>query len=1377
MTDAEPLHHAVFDARRSGSPIEVWADVGGTFTDCFVVQGTSRRSTKLLSSGRVRSAIVEVLDNRVVADGSLDDVDDFWIGATVEFLRCGESSAETARVIGFCGSTQTLRLDRVVPNSARPGDVLELDAGLEAPVLAARRLLACPLGQPLPLLDVRLGTTRGTNALLTRRGAEVALVTTLGFGDLLEIGEQTRPELFELAIRKPEPLTRRVIEVDQRLDFNGNVLRPLDEAPVTEALREARAAGATSLAVCLLHAHVNPEHEVRIGELAAPLGFDNISLSSHVAPLIKLVARAETTVLDAYLSPVLKGYLTRLRRQFDEGRGDAAAEANGDTGLNRGGARSRLRLMTSGGNLVDAEAFRGCDSILSGPAGGVVSLGKIARCYAAPAAIGLDMGGTSTDVSRFEGQVVRQYESRKAGIRVLTPMIAIHTVAAGGGSICDVVAGRMIVGPQSAGSVPGPACYGRGGPLTVTDLNVVLGRLPDDRFPFRLDIAAARSQLAAVNAKLGADAFADLNAAAAGFWRIAVTHMAEAVRTVSTSEGADPRGMTLVGFGGAAGGHLCGIADEIGITRLIDHRDASLLSALGMGLADVGRVRSVGVYRLADELDEPFWDTTTDRLRQETLAELAVEMARPPGDRRESKVGRGESPGQGRLENDRLEQDDQERVEQAAQVRFEVDLRYHGSESPLSLPVEPRETMQGRFHQAHRDAFGYDQRQRRIEVAAIRCEAILPASATLDPPESSNPTTERNTNREVRGTAESSNGADPSRWPVRDRSEVATGTRLNGPCIVLDDNSTLVIDPGWVATKLAGNSFELQRTIPLAPADRDYVSEPAKGSESAEMTADAVSVEVVARRFQGIADEMGELLRRTAVSVNVKERLDFSCAVFDRDGTLLANAPHVPVHLGAMGHTVRQLMSDFPQMSPGDAYLSNDPYAGGSHLPDVTLVTPVFCEPCSDRGETAGAIRGLTGATASRPDYYVANRAHHAEIGGKSPGSMPPDATSLAEEGVLIRSFALSRAGVDHEAELRRLLTSGEFPSRSPELNLADIAAQRAAGVAGAKRIVEMVARMGRNIVAAASARMLDQADQAVGRWIAKLGTTPRRFTDTLDDGTPITVRLVPHDGRLTIDFTGTSPVHPLCFNAPLAVPTAATLYVLRCLIGGNLPMNGGITSRIDLVLPSGLLNPPRGATLRECPAVVAGNVETSMRLVDVLLGALGVAAASQGTMNNVLIGDATFGYYETIGGGSGATPTAAGADGVHCHMTNTRITDPEVYESRYPVRLWRFSIRRGSGGRGTFCGGDGLVREIEFLRPLTLSLLTNRRGEQRPWGCQGGEPGAAGRNLLVHPDGTNEELPAWVTQAVQPGDRLRIETPGGGGWGGGCWGEQPEGI
>jgi 5-oxoprolinase (ATP-hydrolysing) len=1284
---------------------QLWADVGGTFTDCFIVEGARRRSIKVLSSGIVRGRLLKGSGTHLRLALSTHVPADFWVGASLHILLSGNSLLNRT-VIGQPSESEFI-IDRAVdPETTRLLEasgasewLVELHPNLEAPVLAAHLLLGVPLSQPLAAIDIRLGTTRGTNALLTRTGARVGLVTTRGFGDCLEIGEQNRPDLFALTIRKPKPLTDDVIEVDERLAADGTILHALDVEALREPLVAWLRSGITSLAICLLHAHVNDVHEQMIAELAKQIGFQDISVSSHVAPMIKLVSRAETTVLDAYLTPILSDYVRRLAAQFN------SHDPNSQ--------RSRLRLMTSGGNLVDAEAFRGSDSILSGPAGGVVALARIADQDAIAGAIGLDMGGTSTDVSRYaDGKIPRDYESRKAGVRVLVPMMAIHTVAAGGGSICDVVDGRMLVGPQSAGANPGPACYGRGGPLTVTDLNVMLGRLPAHRFPFPLDIDAAKRRLSEVNAKLGEAAFESIQATAEGFLKIAVTHMAEAVRTVSTAQGSDPRNFTLVGFGGAAGGHLCAVADAIGMRRIIDHRDASLLSALGMGLADVGRIRTRGVYQMLESTSEGQWTELCEAIREETLRELDHELQV-----------------EGRSEDEVI-------------CRIETDLRYQGTESTLILSASPYHSLADRFHEAHRVAFGFDQPERKIEVATIRCEATIASASKLDPEEQT-------------ATPESSassiteafvNGA-LRQVPLHLRDRIAAGTSIAGPAIVVDDNSTLVIEPNWNATKQRSGSFELVResTAPRMSAD--------EADQVDAVAIDAVTVEVVARRMQGIADSMGELLRRTAASVNIRQRLDFSCAIFTSEGTLIANAPHVPVHLGAMGHTVREIRRHFPTMSDGDVYVSNNPYAGGSHLPDVTVVTPVFC---SSHDSIAEGV----------PDFYVASRAHHAEIGGKTPGSMPPDGRSLAEEGVVIDTFALRRNGIESYDELHRLLASGPYPSRDPETNLADIAAQRAAGVLGRNFLLQLINATGLSNVNACVETLFQHAAGLVSRWIQSLPEQPLSFHDSLDDGTKIAVTLRRNDDRLSIDFAGTSPVHPGCFNATPAIVTAATIYTLRCVVGGTLPMNDGITRPIDLVLPVGLLNPPRGTTPRESPAVVAGNVETSMRVVDCLLGALGIVAASQGTMNNVLIGDSTFGYYETIGGGAGASAEGPGASGLHTHMTNTRITDPEVYESRYPIRLWQFAIRKQSGGLGMNRGGDGLVRELEFLRPLSLSLITNRRGTHRPWGMAGGEAGQAGENILIRADYSVTQLPSAVSLSVERGDRLIIKTPGGGGWG-----------
>ena len=1282
--------------------VAVWADVGGTFTDCIVMNGSTRYHTKVLSTGVIRSKITEWISSHSfrVTELAGRDIPGFWNNAAISILDAEGQQRPLGRIIKheqgvltFVDTTsgkpakkkqgeQTEIMAEDKTNHAMRQDVvIELNAGLEAPVLATRLLLGIPLDDPLPALDVRLGTTRGTNALLTRGGASTAVLVTNGFADILRIGEQDRPQLFSLSIEKTLPLTDTVLEVDERLDAQGTVIHPIDLDSAKSQLLKLKRDGINSLAICLLHSHVNDEHERLLEKLAKQSGFTNISRSSEVAPLIKYVSRTETTVLDAYLNPILSGYVARVLQQFG------------------GHSQCHLRLMTSNGKLVSPAAFRGRDSILSGPAGGVVALGHVAERADANAAIGLDMGGTSTDVSRYEGRVGRRHESLVAGVRVMTAMMDIETVAAGGGSICHYSSEqRLTVGPESAGADPGPACYGRGGPLTVTDVNLLLGRVPENRFPFPLNRQASVEAMQSVLQQLPIDSgLSSIEQLAEGFFSIAVTHMAEAVRTVSTAQGSDVRNMVLVGFGGAAGQHLCRVASVLGMKRILDHPDSGMLSALGMGLADQGQVVTRGVYELLENL--------TPQSIQATATNLTNEAEQ-------------------RLQNE---------IEQGQQLEhiLEADVRYQGTEAPLSIPLYPTETLLERFHQQHQKIFGYAQSDRAVELAALRCDATLRSEkrhlsehqiAIAIPP----------------GKTKMWHDGEWIDALQIDRDSLAMGKTIAGPAMIVGAHSTLVVEPGWHATKIQDGILDVNGS------DTELKQE----TEAQRSASDPVLLEVIARRLQGIADAMGEVLRRTSISVNVKERRDYSCAVFRHDGSLIANAPHVPVHLGAMGHTVRQIIQQFPEMSPHDCYLSNDPYAGGSHLPDVTAITPVFCDPETKHGS---------------PDFYVASRAHHAEIGGRTPGSMPPNATSLAEEGVVIRDFPLVKSGENHEAELKQLLSTGRYPSRCVSENLADIAAQQAAGAHGTRALIELAQRYSMKTIDSFMSQILDLAGDSMQRWIQTLPNEPMSFEDHMDDGSRIAVTLKRHEDKLDVCFE-TSPVHPHGFNATPAIVTAATLYVLRCVSGSDLPLCDGVLRDVTIQIPDGMLDPPQHEDPTKCAAVVAGNVETSQRIVDVLLGALGAAAASQGTMNNVLIGDPTFGYYETIGGGSGATSAMPGADAVHTHMTNTRITDPEILESRLPIRLRRFAIRHDSGGSGVHRGGNGMIREFEFLRPLIISLLTGRRNVG-PYGISGGKPGKVGQNFLVH-EGKTERLPATTSLSVAPGDRLIIETPGGGGWG-----------
>lgn len=1278
---------------------QFWLDVGGTFTDC-VARGPGGRLLrfKTLSSGVKKGQVAAVSTREVIAElTSRSDPPDIWRGFRLRiFGRDGELLAER-RVKSSHSPRPMYVLSEPLDADPPPGARFELDSGEEAPLVAIRYLLGIPLDQPLPPIDVRLGTTRGTNALLTRRGAPTAFVTTRGFGDILRIGYQNRPRLFELAIRKPEPLFQEVIEIDERITVDGAVVEQLDENTVRWQLKQLRARrpDLDSLAICLLNGYCQPAHEWRVAEIARSLGFRYLSVSHEVAPLIKLVARGDTTVVDAYLSPVLADYVARLRRSLGSG--------------------ADLRMLTSAGGLVEANAFRGKDSILSGPAGGVVGFSRVALAAGFDRAIGFDMGGTSTDVSRFDGRYEREYETEKAGVRLVSPMMAIETVAAGGGSICGFDGVKLTVGPDSAGADPGPACYGRGGPLTITDVNLWLRRVSVEHFPFPLDRDVVARRLSELAQRIldATGAKPDLFELARGYVAVANSHMARAIRSVSLAKGCDPRDYVLVAFGGAAAQHACAVADELGIARILSHPDAGLLSAYGIGLAEPERHRVLGVY-------QPYSTAA--------LAELEPQFQELEQATRQDLVEDGAD-------------------EQTVVVRRSLDLRYRGLDAFLTIERPTDGDYAAAYVAEHRRRFGYAHEGRPLELVALRVDASAPAATSL-------PQSLRVTAVDV--TLDQSFG-------MYERHGLLPGHVVRGPSMIVEPYSTTVIDPGWQALMLTGGELLLERAEPLSSSSHRT---PTNGADKSvarvygfshanelvgmddEQTASPVLLEVFNGRFQGIAEQMGVTLRNTATSVNVKERLDFSCAIFTGAGELVVNAPHIPVHLGAMGETVRQLLRQFPRLMPGDVLITNDPYAGGSHLPDVTVVTPVH-----DSG---------TG----RLVFFTASRAHHAEIGGVSPGSMPPFSKNLAEEGILLRGFKLVEAGESRFDELRRRLSDSPYPSRAIEDNLTDVAAQVAANRQGQRDLERLVQRYGLDQVIAYMGHIQTAAETKTRQALARLPAGRREFRDHLDDGTPLRVAVDIQGNSIQIDFSGTGPVLSGNLNANRAIVSAAILYVMRCLIAEEIPLNQGVLTPVQLVLPPCLLNPTPGAMPEQSPAVVGGNVETSQRVVDVLLGALGLAAASQGTMNNLLFGDASFGYYETICGGAGATENADGADAVHTHMTNTRLTDPEVLERRFPVRVEEFSIRQGSGGAGRHRGGHGIVRRLHFLRPLTVSLLTQRRGPYAPYGMAGGQPGSLGINRVRRGGGEWEILPNAVQCEVQAGDELEIRTPGGGGWG-----------
>jgi len=1137
---------------------------------------------------------------------------------------------------------------------------------------------------PAETLDaVKMGTTVATNALLERTGEPTVLVITAGFADALRIGYQARPDIFARRIDLPEMLYGDVIEVGERVSAEGEVLAAPDHAAVRQSLQERYDAGYRAVAVAFLHGYRYPAHERQVAEIAREIGFPQVSASHAVSPLMKLVGRGDTTVVDAYLSPILRRYIDRVAGEL----GDVS-----------------LMFMQSNGGLTDAAFFQGKDAILSGPAGGIVGAARTAAMAGFDKIISFDMGGTSTDVAHYDGEFERSFESQVAGVRLRAPMLRIHTVAAGGGSILHFDGSRYRVGPDSAGANPGPACYRRGGPLTVTDANVMLGRLQPAFFPRvfgpgadePLDAEVVREKVAAlaedIRAATGDDRAPE--AVAEGFRRIAVENMANAIKEISIQRGHDVTGYTLACFGGAGGQHACDIADALGMTRIQVHPLSGVLSAYGMGLADLRSLREQAVEKpLSPEL-MPDLDATLDTLAQAARDEMMRQGV--PAARQET--------------------------------LSRVHLRYAGTDAPLVVDHGDYKTLITRFEAAHRQRFGFAMTDKPLVAEAVSVEVVghtdqgddpvLPPRTRKGPPA---PTAH------VRLYADST-------WhdaPVYDRAALQPADTLDGPALVIEPNATTSVEPGWRAELSDRGHLILARAVAKQRAH-------AVGTE-----VDPVLLEVFNNLFMSVAEQMGATLENTAYSVNIKERLDFSCAVFDPAGHLVANAPHMPVHLGSMGESVRTVLRERAgKLRPGDVYMLNDPYNGGTHLPDITVVTPVF-----DRvGQSVL--------------FYVASRGHHADVGGITPGSMPPDSRTVDEEGVLIDTFQLVDRGDFREAALRALLTGGPYPVRNVTQNIADLQAQIAANEKGVAEIARMIDQFGLDVVHAYMGHVQDNAEEQVRRVIEVLGDGS--FTYEMDNGAQVSVKVSIDTATRTarLDFAGSSAQRPDNFNAPAAVCRAAVLYVFRTLVADDIPLNEGCLKPIEIVIPEGsMLNPVRPG------AVVAGNVETSQVITDAIYGALGVQAAAQGTMNNLTFGNDRYQYYETICGGAGAGPHFAGQSAIHTHMTNSRLTDPEVLEWRFPVLLRAFRIRRGSGGQGAHRGGDGTVRRLEFREAMTVSILSNRR-QVPPFGLDGGQPGTCGRNHILRADGTEEPLGPTDRRDLAPGDQIVIETPGGGGFG-----------
>ena len=1130
-----------------------------------------------------------------------------------------------------------LRVEKLL--SENPGQYE--DAALEG----IRRLLEREGGKPGA---VRMGTTVATNALLERKGERLALAITRGFGDALRIGYQARPEIFARNIVLPAMLYSAVVEIDERIGATGEVVRPLDEAQARAEFERLRRDGYDALAIVLMHGWRFPDHERQLAELAGEIGFAQVSVSHEVAPLIKLVGRGDTTIVDAYLSPILRRYVDRVAG-----------------GLRKG---ARLQFMQSNGGLTDARAFRGKDAVLSGPAGGVVGMVAASAPHGAERLIGFDMGGTSTDVSHYAGRYELGDENMIAGVRIRAPMMQIHTIAAGGGSICRFDGMRFRVGPESAGARPGPACYRAGGPLTVTDCNLFLGRIKADNFPSvfgaegdqPLDPEASRDRLQDVADAL--DGTKTLEEIAEGFLAIAVDNMAAAIRKISIGRGHDVTRYTLACFGGAGGQHACRVADALGMERILVHPLAGVLSAYGIGLADAKAVREASWLK---PLSEDF-----------SAGVKSLEAA-----------ARSDLVDQGF---------------QADQLRFErrAKLRTPGSDTTIEVELGSADDMRAAFETQHRKRFGYvDDAEPILDTLSVDAVASVPGLAAAAEPQ-------------------------------------AMGRPIEGPALIFDPSSTIVVEPGWRAERQTDGTLVLTRAVPLK---RAY----AVGTE-----VDPVRLEIFNNLFMAIAEEMGVALQSTATSVNIKERLDFSCAIFDASGALIANAPHIPVHLGSMGESIRTIIEargggrDGRGIRRGDAYVLNDPYRGGTHLPDITVIVPVFY---GDEPE---------------PSAFVAARGHHADIGGIAPGSMPPDSRTIDEEGVLIDNALLVDEGHFREAEMRALLAAGPHPARNPDRNIADLRAQLAACVRGAESLAETARDYGPEVLAAYMNHVLDNAEESVRRLLDRLDDG--EFDYSMDNGANVrvTIRVDNPARSATFDFTGTCAQLGDNFNAPFSIVRAASLYVVRTLIDDAIPMNDGCLRPIRLVVQGGsMLNPTYPA------AVVAGNVETSQVVTDTLFAATGRLAPSQGTMNNFTFGNDRYQYYETIAGGSGAGPDHDGTDAVQTHMTNSRLTDPEILETRLPVRLEQFAIRRGSGGQGAHHGGNGVVRKVMFLEPMRANILANRR-EVAPRGIKGGDDALPGRNWVERLDGSVEMLSATASADMDIGDAFVIETPGGGGFG-----------
>ncbi len=1248
---------------------KIWIDTGGTFTDCLACspEGGYLRC-KVLSNSALRGEVIEKLDNcrfRVICDWPV--VTDLEVGFS--FSSLATRDMPQSHVIECDVSRGIVKLDRPMSKEII-GSGFELRSPQPAPILAAQLVTGSSKPELLPKIDMRLGTTLGTNALLEKQGVPVALFVTKGFADVIEIGTQARSDLFSLNIVKESPLYARVVEVDERIDSKGNVLKAPKLKSLKREVGELVKNGIDTVAISFVNSYVNSIHEDQVSECLLSSGIQRVIRSTDLSPFIKYLERTQTTVVDAFIGPVIDDYLREI-----------------ECGINKG----LLHVMTSAGGLLPSLEFRPKDSLLSGPAGGVVGAVRAGRLAGFSRIISFDMGGTSTDVARYDDKYEYVFEHHVAGAHIVAPALSIETVAAGGGSICGFHSGRLKVGPESAGAIPGPACYGAGGPLTLTDVNLLLGRLKKERFGIPISHSSAENRLNELLEiiKKETKTTPSKEEILEGFISIAEERMANTVRRVSLESGYDPKEYVLVAFGGAGGQHACGVAQLLGIKTVVIPEDAGLLSALGIGHARIERFVEMQVIQDLSIVG--------DRLLQffEELAQKAHSRILKEG------------------------------ISDSVVSRQVVQLRFFGQDQPLSLDWEA--DLETAFTSRYQQLYGHIPEVKKIEVVSIR---VVVSSVVVENSNNDSSCQDRKT-VDVNEVSEMWIQDKWLKASIYDRSETQVGTTIAGPALVFESYSATFIPNDWNGSINDSGSLIVNHNVNL-PSDYSK-----KHS--------SIRLELFVNSFTNIAKEMGTLLQRTAISTNVKERLDFSCALLDRHGNLIVNAPHIPVHLGALGLCVRSVM-DVLKMRPGDTVMTNHPKFGGSHLPDITLISPVFVE--------------------SQLIGFVASRSHHAELGGIRPGSMPPNARFLHEEGVVIEPMYVVKSGRANWDKVRLLLNARPYPSRSIDNNIADIRAALAANARGISGLESLAKRYGLDDFKNFINLLWLESSQGVKNVLRKLGNGIYSAKENLDDGTPILVNIDVRDGNAFFDWTGTGDVHLGNLNATPAIVRSAVLYVLRIMVKEALPLNEGMMESVKIKLPSpSLLSPDFRKDSLEVPAVTGGNVETSQRLVSVLLRAFGLCAGSQPTMNNILFGTENFGYYETVCGGAGAGPGYAGADAVHSHMTNTRITDVEIIEHRYPVRIERFSIRKKSGGAGFWRGGDGVVRELSFLEPMELSVITQGR-IKGAYGLGGGEAGEIGKQILIRRNGTVQRLASLEALSVEVGDRLIVETPGGGGYG-----------